>query len=161
MTRRFFDQLDDEVRGFVGPTLRGFQSEKSSRLLKLWYDDPAVHFEAQILGTKWAPVDDRPCVEVGLHLEYKARKLNKPVLDRLIAAEDRWAARLPDAEHGDAFGPMRRTWLRLSEVMPIDELDEESAGEAAERFAVYIVTLQPLLSEVILSAKAAAVRTGD
>jgi hypothetical protein len=145
MTRSFFDQVDDEVRGFVGPALRNFQTEKSGRLIKLWYEDPAVHFEAQRLSTTWSP-SARPCLEIGLHLESKQPKRNETMLRQLLESRDVWGSRLADADYGEAFGPQGPAWRRLSEVIEFDSMDEEFAGEVAERFSAYIVTLQPLLA---------------
>jgi hypothetical protein len=145
MTRQFFDQIDDQVRGFVGPGLRDFQSVKSSRLIKIWYGDPAVHFEAQTLSGRWSP-SPGTCVEVGLHMEAKEAQRNQSILDGLVSSRDKWEAQLPAAEHGSAFGPFASAWRRLSEVFEVDALDEASADEVAERFSAYIVTLAPLLT---------------
>ena len=145
MTRSFFDQVDDEVRGFVGPALRNFQSEKSGRLIKLWYVDPSVHFEAQKLSVTWSPLPG-PCLEIGLHLESKLLRRNEAILGQLLESRQIWESRLAGADYGEAFGPQGPAWRRLSEVIEIDSMDEEFAGEVAERFSAYILTLQPLLA---------------
>lgn len=143
MSRDFFDQIDDEVRGFVGPALREFSTYKSSRLIKVWYDDPAVHFEAQALSGKWAPLPGM-CLEIGLHLESKELGRNQSILDELVVSKHLWSSVLPEAEYGKAIGPMK-SWRRLSEVMPVDVMDGELAGEVAERFSAYILALSSLL----------------
>ncbi len=144
MTRAFFDQIDDEVRGMVGPSLRNFNSEKSGRLIKVWYSDPAVHFEVQVLTGSWAP-HPRPCLEIGLHLESKDAEINDRVLNRLVRARETWGPGLEAAESGHAIGPMSARWRRLSEVVDLPGLDEDVADEVAERFASYIKLLQPLI----------------
>ena len=147
MSRSFFDQVDDEVRGFVGPALRNFQTDKSGRLIKLWYEDPAVHFEAQMLSPTWSPLR-APCLEIGLHLESKLLRRNEAILRQLLEVRHIWESRLARAGHGEAFGPQGPAWRRLSEVIEVDSMDEEFAGEVAERFSAYILTLQPLLSDL-------------
>lgn len=151
MSRAFFDQVDDEVRGFVGPAFRDFHTEKTGRLVKLWYEDPAVHFEAQKLSPTWSPIPG-PCLEVGLHLESKDPARNRSMLERLLECRELWSGALGQAEHGKCFGPRGAEWRRLSEAIEVDELDEDLAGEVAERLARYVVTLRPLLATVLLRA---------
>jgi hypothetical protein len=145
MTRAFFDQIDDEVRGMVGPALRNFNSERSGRLIKIWYGDPSVHFEVQRLAGTWAPSPD-PSLEIGLHLESRDAARNDEILSRMVDARAGWGAALAEAEAGAAFGPMSSTWRRISEVVPLPALDEDFAGEVAERFACYIKALYPLIA---------------
>lgn len=144
MTRAFFDQIDDEVRGMVGPALRNFNSERSGRLIKIWYSDPAVHFEVQWLSRTWSPGKNE-CLEVGLHLESKDVERNDRILGRLLGERTSWGNHLPSAETGKAIGPMASRWRRVSEVMDYPALDEDFAGEVAERFSTYIKTLHPLI----------------
>lgn len=144
MTRAFFDQIDDEVRGMVGPALRNFNSERSGRLIKIWYSDPGVHFEVQILSGTWAPGPD-PCLEIGLHLESGDAERNDRILNRLIDERRIWGSRLESAEPAKALGPMSARWRRVSEVVDLPALDEDFAGEVAERFSCYITSLYPLI----------------
>ncbi|MGQ0678235.1 MAG: hypothetical protein ACT4OM_01010 [Actinomycetota bacterium] len=144
MGRDFFDQVDDEVRGLVGPELRSFATQKGSYLLKLWYADPATHFEVQLLSGRWAPRPGK-CVEVGLHLESKEARQNQELVDLIMQRRDTWEPYLPAAEHGKAIGPNARSWRRLSEIMYSETLEADFAGEVAERLAGYIVALHPLL----------------
>lgn len=145
MTRAFFDQIDDEVRGMVGPALRNFNSERSGRLIKVWYADPAVHFEVQRLSGNWSPRPS-PCLEIGLHLESRDAGRNRRMLEQLLQARSSWEPGLEGAEPGPAFGPMSDKWRRVSEVVDLPALDEDFADEVAERFAAYIRTLYPLIS---------------
>ena len=152
MSRLFFDQIDDELRGLLGPRLRAYRSARGSRLLKLWYAHPAVHFEVQLLGTRWSPYPG-PTLEVGLHLEHQEAGEN----DRLLAAlaEDRpaWVPRLPNAVAGPALGPRAGAWRRVSEYLRmVDEDDGDLASEAAECLAGYVRTLWPLLAPLAAGA---------
>ena len=144
MTRAFFDQIDDEVRGMVGPSLRNFNSQRSGRLIKIWYGDPSVHFEVQMLSGTWAP-QRKPCLEIGLHLESKDAGRNEQILTRLVGERAIWGTGLEAAEPGKAFGPMAARWRRVSEVVDLPALDEDFADEVAERFSSYIKTLRPFL----------------
>lgn len=144
MSRAFFDQVDDEVRGMVGPAHSGFETSRGGRLIKVFYADPAVHFEVQILSARWAPLPG-PCLEAGLHLEKPEASANEALLRRVLDARGTWAEKLPDAEGGPAIGPMAAIWRRLSEVLTVPDLDEDTAGEVAELLALYIASLRPLL----------------
>jgi hypothetical protein len=151
MTRSFFDQIDDELRGLLGRALGGYRSVRTGSLIKLWFGDPACHFEAQRISARSAP-GGRPVMEVGLHLEHSSAQTNDRLLEGLLGRWDVWTAALPRAEAGAAFGPQRDRWRRLSELLddeaapalsPLD--DPDLASEIAERLAGYVRTLQPLL----------------
>ncbi|MGH2705970.1 MAG: hypothetical protein ACRDJ4_13030 [Actinomycetota bacterium] len=144
MTRRFFDQVDDELRGLLGPELRGYSSHRDGRLIKLWYAEPAVHFEAQRIGARWVP-GAGPVIEVGLHLEGPSTEANDEVLAVLRRARG-WRSRLRHAQVGPAFGPQSSRWRRVSEVLDLPDADDaDLASEVAARLAVYVRTLKPLL----------------
>ena len=150
MSRAFFDQVDDELRGLVGPALRDFQSLRTSTLVKLWFADPAVHFEAQRLSLRWAP-DPAHRYEVGLHLEHQTAARNDEILGALTAPArtKAWRGALPSAVGGGAIGPRASTWRRLSELVEGEDTDDpDLAGEIAERLAAYVKTLEPMLRRI-------------
>ena len=147
MTRAFFDQVYDELRGLVGPALRDLRSLRTSTLVKLWFADPAVHFEAQRLSLRWAP-DPAHRYEVGLHLEHPTAARNDEILGALTAPGRRkvWRRALPGAVGGDAIGPRAAVWRRVSELLEGEDADDpDLAGEIAERLAAYVKALEPLL----------------
>jgi hypothetical protein len=169
VSRIFFDQVDDELRGLLGPALRGYHGERNARLLKLWYTDPHAHFEVQILGARWAP-GPGPALEIGLHLEHPDARANDRLLAVLKNQAPAWEKRLPGAVAGKAIGPRAGAWRRVSEFLepaslgpeplgpeslgpeprgPADAEDPELASEAAERLAAYVRTLWPLLAGVV------------
>jgi hypothetical protein len=149
VTRAFFDQVDDELRGLLGPALRDYQSFRAGRLLKLWYRCAPAHFEAQLLGARWTP-GPAPVLEIGLHLEHGEVGVNDRLLAGLIAAREAWAPRLPKAVAGPAIGPRARSWRRVSELMALAELDDpELASEAAECLAGYVRVLWPVLGPLV------------
>lgn len=160
MSRAFFDQIDDELRGFLGPALRHYQAVRGGRLLKLWYGPPEVHFEVQQVGARWSPLQ-RPALEIGLHLEHPDPAANDRLLAGLDgpqpgrggggAARPAWARALPRAVAGPAIGPRAAAWRRVSEFVPMPELeDPDLASEAAELLAGYVRTLWPVLSPLIV-----------
>lgn len=147
MARPFFDQIDDELRGLVGPGLRDFRSLRTSALVKVWYGDPAVHYEVQRLSMRWAP-DPTHRLEVGLHLEYPVAERNDRLLG-LVLSDGSWRGALPAAGAGRAVSPRAADWRRVSEFVEGGFADDpDLAGEVAERLAVYIRTLEPLLRRV-------------
>jgi hypothetical protein len=148
VTRAFFDQVDDELRGLLGPALRGYESFRAGRLLKLWYRWAPAHFEAQLLGARWAP-GPTPVLEIGLHLEHAEVSVNDRLLAGLGAAREAWAPRLPKAVAGPAIGPRAGSWRRVSELMAVAELDPELASEAAECLAGYVRALWPVLGPLV------------
>jgi hypothetical protein len=144
VSKAFFDQIDDELRGLVGPALRDFRSLRTSRLVKVWFADPAVHYEAQRLSPRWAP-DPASRYEVGLHLEHADARRNDGILGALTGKKA-WRRALPAAAGAAAIGPQAATWRRLSELVEgEDGEDPDLAGEIAERLARYVRTLEPLL----------------
>lgn len=147
MSRAFFDQVDDELRGLVGPALRSFRCFKTSGLVKVWFADPAVHFEAQRLSLRWAP-DAEHRIEVGLHLEHGRAARNDEIL-RALTARKSWRRALPAAVGGEAIGPQASVWRRVSEIVEGGNTDDpDLAGEVAERLAAYVKTFEPLLRKL-------------
>lgn len=151
MSRAFFDQIDDELRGLLGPALRTYASARDARLIKLWYGEPAVHFEVQLVATRWSPVE-RPVLEVGLHLEDPDPAVNERRLAGVHSARATWAGILPGAGSGPALGPRGAAWRRVSELMECSDPDDpDLASEAAERLALYVRTLWPLLRRQVVA----------
>lgn len=145
MTRELFEQIDDTVRGFVGPRLREFHSIRSAHLLKLWYKDPKIHFETQLLGPRWSPKGK--WYEVGLHFEFDEHASNQAALDAVTTGL-KLGRLLPRAEAGPAFGPRRSTWLRLSELLPESDDEEELGEDIAIVLSAYIRALYPVVQRL-------------
>jgi len=145
VSRAFFQQVDDELRGFLGPSLRSYRSVRDARLLKLWYADPTVHFEVQSVSRRWSPTGG-PVLEVGLHLEHADPGVNEARVAALSAREGSWRPVLPGAAAGPALGPRGAAWRRISELLEETGPDDpDLASEAAERLAAYVRTLGPLV----------------
>lgn len=145
MAKAFYDQVDDELRGLLGPSYQNYEFVRSGRSIKIWSQDPAIHFEAQHIGRQWGP-DGKPVIEVGLHFETNSVEDNEERLNHLTAKSAVWRKELPAAKGDRAFGPQSATWRRLSEVIAPEEFDDpDLAGEIAERLAAYIKNLESLL----------------
>ncbi|MDQ4148419.1 MAG: hypothetical protein M3164_00240 [Actinomycetota bacterium] len=148
MSREFFEQIEDEVRGLLGPSLRGYRAQKSGRLIKLWYRDPSVHFEVQRLSPRWSP-GRGVWIEVGLHLESASADRNRELLRELEDRRHLWDESLRNAACGNSYGPRGGSWCRISELVEVEELDDpESASEAAEKLALYVRALKPAVDLV-------------
>ena len=104
-----------------------------SRLLKLHYGHPELHFEA------WHHTGDGR-LEVGLHFEGTAQQ-NERAFDffRDHMVEVKAALRRAELE------PWDRGWSRLYETLPAPVLDERVMASAVDLMHEYITTLQPLV----------------
>ena len=133
--RAFLRQVADELPSHLPPRLRDFESEQWGRYYKIWYADKRIHFEVQFLGNG--------NLEVGLHLEADA-ETNERVGQKL----ERKRAAIGKALGDDAkFGSHGRGWVSVAERWSGAGLRaEETATEAANRLAAYIVALAPLLA---------------
>jgi len=131
----FFGGLRNRVKSKLPPELRGCETGRGhSRLLKLHYGRPEIHFEA------WHHTGAGK-LELGLHFEGPAQ-LNQEAFDFFRPRMVEIKASLPRAE----LEPWDRGWSRLYETLPAIQLDELVQQSAVEKFAAYITTLQPLVN---------------
>src|ERR1700693_5901487 len=134
----FFAGVRKRLRATMPETLRRFEVGRGhSRLLKIHYGRPELHFEA------WHHTGDGR-LEVGLHFEGTAA-LNASAFDYFRARMVEVKAQLPKAE----LEPWDRGWSRLYETLPAPQLDERVVDSAVELMSDYIVTLQPLLESLL------------
>jgi hypothetical protein len=148
MTRAYFDQVADALRGFLPSNLRAFDSTVSARNLKVWFGaDRHEHYEVQSLS-RGVRVPGKPrgsYLEIGFHAEHPAPQRNDDVLERLRARERTWRRTLGRSPEAGPFLGRARDWRRISEVWDGPGLDsEEAAIEAAERLSRYIRALERL-----------------
>ena len=137
VSRDFFDTVDDALRGFLPPALRGFASYRSSRNLKVWYGvEGREHYEVQFVSG--------PGLEVGFHAEHRDAERNEAVLARLLEGEKSWRKALGRQPESGAFLGRQSAWRRISEVWDGDGITDDAAVEAAERLGAYIAALEPL-----------------
>lgn len=121
--------------------LRTFEITRGhSRLLKIHYGRPELHFEA------WHHTGEGR-LEVGLHFEGPA-ELNRRAFDffRTHMVEVKAALRRAELE------PWDRGWSRLYETMPAPVLDEHVMLAAVTVMHDYITTLQPMVERFVSEA---------
>jgi hypothetical protein len=135
--RDFFACLERTTRAHLPQPVSAFRTRRFANLLKVFFDDERVHYEV------W--VDSRRGhVEVGLHLETGAAltALYLSALDaRIIELKGvlGYAAEL---------GRWTQSWGHLYEVWPLDDPEHTSCDFIAERLALYVTTLQPVIEEI-------------
>ena len=134
--RDFLMLVRERLEPLLPAELRSFQARIRFNLLQVYYEHPSLHYEV------W-PQRKNGRIEIGLHFE-GAREESYG-----------WAAvlaeRMPQLQA--ALGPSLEleewtpSWTRLHQSMPLGSLDEDLAGEVAQRMAALIETMQPILEE--------------
>jgi hypothetical protein len=137
--RAFYDDVYDAFTGFLPPSLRNFESYRTSHNIKVWYGSGGEHYEVQSIRRRTGYE-----LEIGFHAEHREAERNVEVIDGLVAKERKWRKALgSEPEAGKFLGSQTRTWRRLSEVWPATD-DPEIAVDAASRLAEYICALEPI-----------------
>jgi hypothetical protein len=130
----FFSGLRKGVKSRLPADLKAFETSRGhSRLLKLHYGHPEIHYEA------WHHTGDGR-LEIGLHFEGTAdanRRAFDYFRERMVGVK----ALLPRAE----LEPWDRRWSRLYETLPAPQLDEHVLEGAIKALGAYITTLQPMV----------------
>lgn len=132
----FFARLPEMARRRLPPGLADFHHRRQGRLIKIYFDQPRLHFEA------WHhPRTQR--LEVGLHLE-GSPELNRRGLELLRSRMLEVKESLPLAE----LEPWDRGWCRLYQTLAAPVLDAELLESTAALLAAYVVALTPILEEL-------------
>ncbi len=151
MSNQFFEQVRDALVAVVDERYADFVGTWHGSGLKIVFGDgerAKEHYETQVIQAMGARGRERgaaPALEIGFHAEHPHAERNEAVLATLNAIESKWRRRLgPQAVAGPFLGNDR--WRRLSETWDEFDLDDpEYAFEVADRLAIYIATLEPLL----------------
>ena len=134
----FFAGVRKALKGRLPEPLRRFETGRGhSRLLKIHYTRPDVHFEA------WHHTGDGR-LEVGLHFEGSAA-LNERAFAYFRGRMVEVKAALPRAE----LEPWDRGWSRLYETIAAPHLDEGVQSAVVERLAAYVTVLQPMVLDFL------------
>jgi hypothetical protein len=134
----FFAGLRKRLKSDLPPPLRKFNSARGrGRLMKVHFGHPDFHYEA------WHHTGAGR-LEVGLHFEGLTAD-NERAFNFFRTRMVEVKARLPRAE----LEPWDRGWTRLYETIPAVQLDDTVLERSAELMAAYIVTLQPLLEQLL------------
>jgi hypothetical protein len=151
LTRRdFFAEVVDALRSRLPPGLANFSHHANPMLLKIFFDNERVHYEVATHGHLGA-------MEIGLHFE------DGPVSTAAYLA---WFDRqIIELKHdlGPQFELERwtATWGRLYEMRPLGRLDRPLAGATAQRLAIVIPTLQPLVIAAAIPPERSAQPAGS
>ncbi len=123
---------------------RRFQTQMRFTFIQLFYDKRALHYEVWVRGKE-------RLLEIGLHFESN-RETNAKLLDYFRE----WGRSFEiKAELGDQVEAEQWTtsWTRVHQLVPYQQLDEDTARATGERLAKMIEVLQPMLeraaSEII------------
>ena len=136
--KEFFAGVRKELKARLPSDLKRFEVGRGhSRLLKLHYSRPEVHFEA------WHHTGDGR-LEVGLHFEGSS-ELNDRALGYFRSRMIEVKAMLPRAE----LEPWDRGWSRLYETVPAPRLDDRAQAAATDLMARYIEALQPMVERFL------------
>jgi len=132
----FFSALPVALAPLLPVELRAFDHKRGfGRLIKFDYGDPGVHYEA------WHHTATGR-MEVGLHLE-GTPAANQAAFELLRTRIVELKRSLPHAE----LEPWDKGWYRLYETFAAPVLSSTALNDSAERLALYMQTLQPILGE--------------
>lgn len=134
LRRRFFSAIVKYLREALPEDLRRFAHRGDFNLMKIWWDNPRVHFEVVI-----DQQIDR--IEVGLHVE------DGPVstIAYLRVLDARVVELKHELGHHVELERWTTSWGRLYELWPLDTIDDKTAKRIAIRVERFITTLQPIV----------------
>jgi hypothetical protein len=136
--KEFFAGVRKQAKERLPPDLKRFELGRGhSRLLKIHYSRPDIHFEA------WHHTGDGR-IEVGLHFE-GTHDFNDSGFAYFRARMVEVKAMLPRAE----LEPWDRGWSRLYETVAAPRLDERAQAATVDLLVRYIETLQPMVERFL------------
>ena len=132
--RRFFAAIVTHLRKSLPEEHRRFAHRGDFNLMKIWWDNPRVHFEVVI-----DQQIDR--VEVGLHFEDGPAS----TLAYLRALDARVLELKHELGHHVELERWTASWGRLYELTPLEAIDERAGKRLAPRIERFIGALQPIV----------------
>jgi hypothetical protein len=130
----FFAGVRKELKQRLPERLRRFELGRGhSRLLKIHYGRPEIHFEA------WHHTGDGR-LEIGLHFEGTSA-FNDSAFAYFRSRMVEVKSLLPRAE----LEPWDRGWSRLYETLAAPQLEAGVLEPAAVKMSAYITSLQPMV----------------
>jgi hypothetical protein len=124
-----------DTRRALPPEFRAAQATKGFGLIKLYYGNPKLHYEANHQARSRT-------IEIGLHFEAD-RFTNARLLGAFRVHEKRIQPEIPGAR----LEQWDKGWARVWEPIAYEELDVALQREVAGRLARYISVLEPMLRE--------------
>lgn len=138
-TKDFLSKVLELVRGRLPAELQTLQSQHVGWQIKLWADEPLIHFEL------W-PHRARGRVELGLHFETRNAARNSCLLsyvaDELLFLKEALGQGL-EAE------PWDKGWTRLYITHPLDRFGPDEVARISGAFALFVETLEPIRREAV------------
>lgn len=130
----FLRELLDATRARLPEHLQQFQWRLQGSLVKVYFDDPAVHFETWLHRS-------RGRVEMGLHFETRDPARNARMLE--YVADELLFLKAVLGEGLEAE-PWDRGWARAYLTLALEPLVPDYVARLGDRFALLIETLEPL-----------------
>jgi hypothetical protein len=128
--RDFYSDVAEELRPFLPPDLREFESQRMGGVFKVFYDAPRQHFKLWFRDGG---------LEVAFHLE--GHEDDEPVLRVL----ERRMNGIRKGLGGDVrLEPFGRDWVHLYEHWRGASRQPGLASDAAERLAEFVRLIEPL-----------------
>jgi hypothetical protein len=138
-TTEFLRGLLEATQARLPTELQALQAQQEGSLVKLFADDPRIHFELWLHR-------GRERAELGLHFETRDPPRNQRLLD--YVAED-----LPFLKTVLGTGleaePWDKGWTRVYLTLPVTRLDAGAQAELAMAFGELIETLEPFRREAV------------
>jgi hypothetical protein len=132
----FFVALAKATRPKLPERYRQFNARSRFTFVQIYYARPSLHYEVWVRGKE-------KLLEIGLHFEAD-RATNAELLDYFLSHIFEVKDALGDRVEAEQW---TSTWTRVHQLLPYQTLDEDTVRRAAEKLAVMIQTLQPLLEQ--------------
>jgi hypothetical protein len=136
-TAEFLRGVLEAAQARLPGQLQQLETRHQGSLIKLWRDEPAIHFEMAVHHA-------RGRVELALHFETRDAKRNRQLLE--YVADD-----LPFLKEALGAGleaePWDKGWTRLYLTRPVERLGVEEQARLAAAFAEFIEVLEPISQE--------------
>jgi hypothetical protein len=133
----FLSGVLDSVGARLPDELRTMHRRQQGSLIKLYADDPAIHYELWLHR-------NRARGELGLHFETRDSDRNRRLLE--YVAEDLLFLK-EVLGNGLEAEPWDKGWTRLYTSLPLQRLDLAEQSRFAEALSTFIETLEPIRRE--------------
>ena len=132
----FFVAVAQTTRPKLPERYRQFNARSRFTFAQFYFARPSLHYEVWVRGKE-------KLIEVGLHFEAD-RATNAELLDYMLERIFEIKDALGDQVEAEQW---TSSWTRVHELVPYQNLDDGTVKKIAERLALAIRTLQPLLEQ--------------
>jgi hypothetical protein len=141
----FFQRIINGARKNLPDELARFHAKPGFDLLKLWYDNERIHYEAAIDL-------HREHIEIALHFE--DGPISTAIYLRAFDAEI--LAIKHELGHTVDLERWTQSWGRIYELTPLTTLDAKTGEWAAQRMVAFITELQPIVDRTYAAPERSA-----